>query len=301
MEQIAIAPLDALETALNGLITSLTTSQSFANAPDFTKDLLTADDELTAALATLKRHQANYARILSLRAEVSRLQEEIRNIVRTCGTLREEIGDISAGIVDYSDSGDELEPEHPSDVDYRTIIEFATRIGKHNAAAAREAEEESIRRKVTTKRQEHDSTLAMNGGPVLGEQNGNSQLVEIPEESQYELRLLDSAVAADRASQGMAFPDSQILRLGALGQLQLIRESEGEEGVEKYMESLMRSAEQGDVQAVEEAIKPAGQPANLPSQPATSTLKRPAPPTNQPPAAVAKKVNLEMWDEDDSE
>src|SRR5277367_6792122 len=112
MDKVVLTSLDALEASLNALLTSLTTTPTFSTAPATSDALLSADDSLTTSLTTLKQHQQNYARILHLRAEATRLEDQGQQ----------------------------------QDVDYKTLLSFARRIGKHNIQAAREAEEESIRR-----------------------------------------------------------------------------------------------------------------------------------------------------------
>src|SRR5947207_108606 len=83
-----------LEASLSTLLTSLTTTPTCSTAPAASNALLAADDALTHSLTTLKKHQQNYARILHLRAEATRLENQIKSIIRTCGELRSEIGEI---------------------------------------------------------------------------------------------------------------------------------------------------------------------------------------------------------------
>jgi hypothetical protein len=63
--------------------------------------------------------------------------------MRTCGELRNEIRAIHPSVLEDS-SEDE-------DVDYKTLLSFARRIGKHNIRAAREAEEDLTRRRQNEK------------------------------------------------------------------------------------------------------------------------------------------------------
>src|SRR5947209_1361016 len=91
MEEVVLVPLDALEASLSTLLTSLTTTPTYSTAPTASKALLAADDDLTHSLTTLKKHQQNYARILHLRDEATRLEDQIKSIIGTCGELRSEI------------------------------------------------------------------------------------------------------------------------------------------------------------------------------------------------------------------
>jgi hypothetical protein len=113
--------------------------------------LLTADDTLTSSLTTLKKHQQNYARILHLRAEAARLEDQVKSIMRTCGELRNEIRVIHLSILEDSSEDEDGEGRH-EDMDYKTLLSFARRIGKHNIRAAREAEEDLIRRHQDTEK-----------------------------------------------------------------------------------------------------------------------------------------------------
>ena len=298
MDTVVLTPLSALEGSLSTLLTSLTTTPTFATAPTAANSLLTADDALTSALTTLKHHQQNHARILNLRAEATRLEDQIKSIVRTCGELRNEIGAIYPSILeDFSDDEDEDTGDRKQqDVDYKTLLSFARRIGKHNTEAAREAEEDAIRRQQDTKeRATGGSQQLMNGNtPVVGESTGN----HIPENEQV---WLDETGAAARAAQGMAFPAAERLRLGMLGQLQLVREQGGEEAVEREIEKLMgRTSDQVEDHELEAepgatTIDSRQGPSEVRRQSYAPTSGRPQLPPER------KKLNLDLWNEDEDD
>lgn len=311
MDVIALNPLNALESSLSTLLTSLTTTPTFANAPAATNALLTADDALTSALITLKQHQQNYAKILSLRAEATRLEDQIKSIVRTCGELRNEVGAIHPSILDDSSDDDEDEDEDEDsgarkqrDVDYYTLLSFARRIGKHNTEAAREAEEDAIRRQQEAKERGTATTQILANGNIpapAAESTGNI----IPENEQA---WLDETAAAARAVLGMAFPPAERLRLGMLGQLQLIREQGGEEAVEREVEKLMgirpEDQAEGSDKPMESIVSvEASGEAQSQSQAQTQVPPRSARP--QPPPPERKKsqapLSLDLWDDDDDD
>jgi hypothetical protein len=240
MDSLILSPLDDIETHLTALITTLTQTNTFSNAPQLAKDLLADDDELASALSLLQRHQQNYARILNLREEVSSLQDQLKDTVRKCVAFKTEIGAINPSIVE-EDSEDEDEEDHEgegsvAEVDYHTLLTFAARIGKHNTIAAKEAETEAIRRKIAAKNAS-SAAAAVNGVPSATEPpatqdtvtattgpDGESGVGNNTVETTAELSRIDNAIAIDRARMGMSFPDGPTLRMGALGQLQLFRE-----------------------------------------------------------------------------
>ncbi|EXJ86813.1 hypothetical protein A1O3_03767 [Capronia epimyces CBS 606.96] len=270
MDSVVLDPLNSLETHLNSLVTSLTQTNAFTNAPQIAKDLILDDDNLTASLNLLQRHQQNYARILNLRSEVAGLQEQLRDTIKRCVALRQEIGQVHPSILNTLDSDEEEEEDYDDDqdakvaeVDYHTLLAFAARIGKHNAVAAREAEAEAVKRKVAAKRKTSATTNGVpdSAGPATGNENGNGNATA---ETEAELERIHNTIALTRAQLGMAFPDANILRVGALGQLQLFQErqqhtSSGDEevqaAVEREVERLVRASEdiaEAEVERTEE-------------------------------------------------
>lgn len=222
METQVLQPLSAFETQLNSLVTSLTQTNTYATAPQITQNLLDADDALTTSLNLLHRHQQNYARILNLRAEVASLQEQLKSTIRQCVALRDEVGQIHPSIlsVDLDDGSEEEEEEDAkvAEIDYQTLLTFAARIGKHNAEAAREAEAESRRVKMSAR----SNATAINGGQI--NTSGTAELENATEETNAEIERINNTIAITRAQMGMAFPDAAALRVGELGKLQLFRE-----------------------------------------------------------------------------
>ena len=179
MSTVAIAPFEAFTTHLDALINSLIHTNTFAAAPTAASSLVAADDALTSTLTNFKQHQQNYARILHLRVEAGRLEEELKNIVRKAASLWENIGPIHPSILD-DDAETSDEEEHECDpvgqgigrdVDYHTLLNLATRIGKHNSLAAREAEQEAEGRKIDGLRNEEkmagSHTIAMDTASIV--------------------------------------------------------------------------------------------------------------------------------------
>jgi Vitamin-D-receptor interacting Mediator subunit 4 len=310
MDELVITPLDALEASLGTLLTTLTTTPTFSTAPAASTALLAADDALTSSLTALKEHQQNYARILHLRAEATRLEDQIKSIIRTCGELRNEIGAIHPSILEDSSEDEDGEGQQ-EDVDYKTLLSFARRIGKYNARAAREAEEDSIRRRQDAKeRATAPSRPAANGNvpPVTTETTSGMGNI-IPDNERTWLN--ETAVAA-RAAQGMAFPAAERLRLGMLGQLQYAREQGGEESVEREIERLMGGSLDEET-APQATIEPeaisihatemrrqaqAQAQAQAPTNASTSNARPQRPPERKRSVAP---LNLDLWNEDEDD
>ncbi|ERF74425.1 hypothetical protein EPUS_06603 [Endocarpon pusillum Z07020] len=336
-----LTPLNDLETSFTNLLTSLTTTPTYSAAPSATQSLLAADTSLTSALEALYKHQQNYSRILQLRAEASRLEVQIKSTIRTCVDLRKEIGDIHPSILSHSDWDDENDPEaeNKRDVDYHTLLSFASKIGKHNTAAAKEAEEESTRRLIEARKGQDKSTASAAapqtngtthtatapGATGTGTEAGTSTAAgnvngEITSQTlnlipQHEREWLDAEAAMARARSGMAFPAAENLRKGALGRLQWIREQGGEEAVDKEIESLIGGGKEGnivkeagedeDVVVKEEVVETAaaagrqGVGVGLPSRPQQQQQQQRA--AKEPERKKSLALDLDMWKSDDDD
>ncbi|KAK2749399.1 hypothetical protein FQN57_006331 [Myotisia sp. PD_48] len=193
-----LTPLSSLETKLNALLTSITSTPTAAGATAATISLLETDDALTNALQTLRIHQGNYAKILRLRAEASNLEERVREIVRQVGDLSDEISasayadgseddedqdellDIGDGVQgrDVAMAGTDSElagdryiaaqsQHHNNEVDYKLLLGFARRISKYNSEAAADATRTRAPGPVNGENKEEP-----NSTPTRGEVNG---------------------------------------------------------------------------------------------------------------------------------
>lgn len=275
MSSLALAPLTSLSTHLDALITSLVQTNTFAAAPAAASSLIADDDALTSALATLRQHQQNYARILHLREEAQRLEDELKNVIRKAVSLRDEVGRICPSVLDddYWDDEDEDGGTHTDataveasvhvgegqEVDYHTLLNFASRIGKHNSLAAQEAERESDRRKIAAMKDKSPNNTAVSGTLTTNAEDGvpgidsaanTNANTEERQQQQDVLSLqaqdLENQIARTRAEQGMAFPNPEMLRWGVLGRLQKLREDAGDRGeevVDSEIERMVRESE----------------------------------------------------------
>lgn len=338
IETEVLAHLNSLETSFNALITSVTTTPTYSAAPSASQSLIRADDSLTTALQALHTHQKNYWRILRLRSEANRLEDQIRSTIKTCIDLRKEIGSIHPSILSHSNDSDcEFDEEGGQrDVDYHTLLSFASKIGKHNAAAAKEAEEDSIRRIIKARKVEtapsseppkvNGSTNTMspavtaapttpataaNANATNGDPGTTSHnLIPQPEQD-----WLDAEAAMARARSGMAFPAAENLRRGMLGKLQWIREQGGgEEAVDREVRRMVGEAEgrpmlgqneetgEGAAQSSETQRARDQQPGPgalpLPNRPPQQQAARPPPQHDEKKKSVVA-LDLDLWNEDD--
>jgi hypothetical protein len=263
----------------------LTTTNTFAAAPAATESLLAADDSLSSALAALKKHQNNYAHILHLRSEALRLENQLKEIVRKCNAYTSDINAISPSMLEDSDSDDDEDPK--GEVDYNTLLTLASRIATYNTAAQREAD-------ASLQRMKREAQM-----------NGNSEAH--PEPGVEITSVTDAEIARDRAMKGMAFPDAEILRLGALGRLQVIREQRGEDAVDDEIERLVMESEgggpkpDGDVKMETENDTASSMPSTRARRASQTQRQGPAPTRSQQQLQERKKVNLDLWGGDDEE
>lgn len=285
MDQLVLDPLNDINISLNTLTTSLTTTNTFAAAPVAAESLLSADDALSSALATLKKHQHNYAHILRLRSEARRLEDQIKGTIQQCNAYTSDINSISPGILEESDSDEEEVGK--AEVDYNTLLTLASRIATYNSAAQREAE-------TSLQRIRHESQV-----------NGNG---EAHAEPGAEITgLTDAEIAKDRAMKGMAFPDSEILRFGALGRLQVIREQGGEDGVDAEIDRLVMQSEGEGLDGSDKDIKMdagnhmAPTASDIRIKESSQAQRVASAPSRARPPPLGKKLNLDLWEGDDED
>lgn len=244
-----LAPLSTLSATLDSLQQTLQTSTTFSALPNTTNTLLTADDNLSSALESLHQHQANYARILALRGEVLSLESQIKDIIRRARTLRKDITDIHSGIDNDADADEAEQPE----VDYQQLLNFAARIGKHNAVAKLEAEQEGERLKVEAikarkKSEQLQAAQATSSATGNGASSSSQQQnpTDIADKIDREAAELGARSDAWHSMSRLPFPAPDMLRMGELGRLQLARESDPgdpEGAVEREAEKLVRETE----------------------------------------------------------
>ncbi|KZF25185.1 hypothetical protein L228DRAFT_236305 [Xylona heveae TC161] len=117
MDTILEEDFQRVELTLNALIDSIT---SYNPSPSAAFDLLSADDELSKDLETLSTHQANHARILSLRNTSAALDTLIKNSLMLLADTRKEL---------LSTPATKATPLS-RDVSYAELLAYAKRISK---------------------------------------------------------------------------------------------------------------------------------------------------------------------------
>ena len=261
------------------------------------------------------------------------MEDQIKTTVRTCLDLRKEIGNIHPSILSYPDDssnadGNDSEDDE-KDVDYTTLLSFASKIGKHNTAAAKEAEEESIRRLIQARKEKENITTTITQPQINGNTSTSTTNPETGEPAsqtlipQHERDWLDAEAAMARARSGMAFPAAENLRHGALGQLQWVREQGGEEAVERELERMVAESEGRvgkddsddavaaptlEVESPQTALRVSGLPNRSQQQQQQQGQgqgqgSRPPPPPPQQQEKKKKSValDLDLWNEDDED
>ncbi|KAL1982582.1 hypothetical protein VTN96DRAFT_1168 [Rasamsonia emersonii] len=266
--------LDGLESKLSALLSSLTTSPTAASAPAAAAALLEADDAVSSALDTLRTHQANYAKILRLRAEAESLEERIKSTVRDIAGIGKEIavttGDDDDDDDDASDTETDTESEDEDErdenlmtdgrgeqqgrrrhgrkkrkeVDYRLLLDFARRISKYNKQAAADAAAGVGARPIKKLQKDGDTEMTdVNGdahatGP--GPHEGPDE--PVPSVTKEAAKWLDESADQARQVYMIPYPSEDRIRMGVMGQLQMAA-AERQIDPEKEAERMVREAE----------------------------------------------------------
>lgn len=274
MEAEFLTPLTSLESKVNALLTSITTSPTAAGAPSATAALLKSDDNLTSALETLRTHQANYVKILSLRAEAENLEEKIKGIVREIEGAGKEISTACGddGVGSDSEDGDEdremkdamgavrdrggQKPRGNKEVDYKLLLDFARRISRYNNQAAADAAAGSAARKLQNQNDQQKgdgdvdmtgTTTTVNGQPPPASEKGETG-VGVASLTKDAAMWLDETASWTRDAYMIPYPNEDRIRMGLMGQLQ-IASGDGGPDPEEEVEKLMQEAKGGTSQA----------------------------------------------------
>ncbi|KAF2807657.1 uncharacterized protein BDZ99DRAFT_464576 [Mytilinidion resinicola] len=123
MDAILQAQFQRVETALNTLIDSIT---SYNPSTQAAVNLVAADDELSKGLEQLAVHQANYARILSLRQTVTSLEGQLKGSLTALADLRKEL--LATPATTF--------PASSRHVPFDEVLQFAKNLAKYTAPSA---------------------------------------------------------------------------------------------------------------------------------------------------------------------
>jgi hypothetical protein len=118
MDETLQAQFQRIEAALSTLVDSIAT---YNPSPQAAAELIAADDELSRGLDKLTQHQANHARIQTLRAEEAALEQQLRTSVAALASLRRELFDTPATTF----------PEDSRPVPVDELLRYAKSISKH--------------------------------------------------------------------------------------------------------------------------------------------------------------------------
>ncbi|KAF2027218.1 mediator of RNA polymerase II transcription subunit 4 [Setomelanomma holmii] len=118
MESVLSSQFERVEKALSTLVDSIA---AYNPSPQAALDLVAADDELSQGLDQLAWHQANHARIQSLRTEAESLEEQLKTSVASLASLRHELFDTPATTFPT-----ESRPVHCDE-----LLQFAKNISQH--------------------------------------------------------------------------------------------------------------------------------------------------------------------------
>ncbi|KAJ5156845.1 hypothetical protein N7492_009648 [Penicillium capsulatum] len=297
--------LSTVESKLNALLTTLTTSPAAAGAPAAAVALLDADDALSSAIDTLRRHQENYAKILRLRAEAEQLEDRVKGIVKDIEGFDQEIrtacGDESDSDSDSDEEGQAVGTKKGfrKEIDYRLLLDFARRISKYNLEAAADAAS-GVAAKGTpqgSRLQIPDKNVTMMG--TNGEPDTEGGTEPVASVTKSATQWLDDSANVTREVWMLPYPMEERIRMGLMGQIQLT----AGDNPDKEVDRLIREAEGG----VAEAPAPAPLPetrqeeaAKAAVQAGSSASGAPAPAPKPKPKPKAL-LDLDLYDPDDDD
>lgn len=308
MNSVVQSSLSEVESKLNALLTTLTTSPTAAGAPAAAVALLEADDSLSSAIVTLRQHQENYSKILRLRAEAERLEDRVKGIVRDVEEFDREIRTACGDEEDSDselDSDDETTKKPPrKEIDYRLLLDFARRISKYNHEAAADAANGAANPgKVQASHpqiMDKDVTMAgTNGEPTA---DGAEPVSSVTKNA---TQWLDDSANVTREVYMLPYPMEERIRMGLMAQVQLAAGDDPDKEVER----LIREAE-----GLGAAEPPAPAPhvdtrqeeaANAAVQAGSAATGAPRPaPSGFAPAPKPKSsatLDLDLYDPDDDD
>lgn len=310
MNALVQSSLSDVETKLNALLTTLTTSPAAAGAPAAAVSLLDADDALSSAIETLRRHQENYAKILRLRTEAEQLEGRVKGIVRdiegfdkeirtTCGDDEDSDNDFGSDEEGESRTG---RPAPRKEIDYRLLLDFARRISKYNHEAAADAASAAGKRQ-GPRPQIADKDVTMTG--INGEPAAEEGAEPVSSVTKNATQWLDESANATREVYMVPYPMEERIRMGLMGQAQFAADGDPD----KEIDRLIREAEGlGAAEAPAPAPAPAvdtrqDEAAKAAAQvgaSATGATVAPKPVSKPGPKAKAT-LDLDLYDPDDDD
>lgn len=309
--------LDGFEKQLNTLLSSLT-APTAAGAPSAAISLLEADDVVTSALDTLRTHQANYSKILRLRAEEENLKEHIKGIVRDISGAGQDIVEATGGNDDGDYTDDESESDSESDnenikeksrkgsrkeVDYRLLLDFARRISKYNKEAAADA---AAGIGTGQKKKLQDKQTDANGVDTTADRDG--QEVPVENVTKEATNWLDQTADADRQMFMIPYPNEDRIRMGLMGQIQMAAIDQNLD-LDQEAERMVLEAEGAGIATAIPGAEAGGQDNNLASEAAKAAANAGSQVAERGPASAARApapqpkamLDLDLYDPDEDD
>ncbi|KAJ5606615.1 hypothetical protein N7510_009396 [Penicillium lagena] len=309
MNALVQSSLSSVESKLNALLTTLTTSPAAAGAPAAALALLDADDALSSAIETLRKHQENYAKILRLRSEAQQLEDRVKGIVREIEEFDKEAqtacGDDGESDSDSDSTEDDDEdkisaPKGINEIDYKLLLDFARRISKYNHEAAADAGS-GIGKRLETQKQIADRDVTMggtNGEPTAEEREPVSSVTK------NATQWLDDSANVTREVYMLPYPTEERIRMGLMGQVQLAAGEDADKEVDRLIrEAQGLGAAEGPAPApVEDSTRQADEAAKAAVHAGSSASGAPrAAAPAQPKAKPKALLDLDLYDPDDDD
>jgi hypothetical protein len=309
MNALVQSALTDVESKLNALLTSLTTSPTAAGAPAAAVALLDADDVLTSAIETLRQHQENYAKILRLRNEAQQLEDQVKGIVGDIEGFEKEIrtacGDNGDSDSDFdSDSDDDLGGKQSllrgiKEIDYRLLLDFARRISKYNHEAAADAATGVVKRQEGAALADKDVTMTGTNGNQPTEEGAEPVASVTKNATQW----LDESANVTRQVYMLPYPMEERIRMGLMGQIQLTAGEDSEKEVERLLreaEGLGAAEPPAPVEPAESA-KQAGEAAKAAAHAGSSAAGMPRAHAPAPKPKPKAMLDLDLYDPDEDD
>ncbi|KAL8800118.1 MAG: hypothetical protein Q9182_005391 [Xanthomendoza sp. 2 TL-2023] len=274
MNTLIQGQLDRVEAALNTLTTSI---ESYNPSVPAAIDLLAADDELQQGVKLLAQHQANHTRILHLRSAIEAQEQQTKSTLLLLADTRKELLSTPATVF----------PKNSRNVPFAELLEYAKNISRYTVPPTfRETPPQP--KPPTNDGPKDDATPVVNGsgaGDAVAQAReanaiANGENPEASEESTMKKKKTGVGVSELNEEEVnwlndferqpfVPWPREEIIKRGALGQIQLMREQgvdpEATGAAEEVARKLGAEAEEGgkDVQMGEAPVEPtleAGQP-----------------------------------------
>ncbi|KAL8824510.1 MAG: hypothetical protein Q9191_005016 [Dirinaria sp. TL-2023a] len=237
MNQTIQTRLDRIDASLSTLIDSIA---SYNPSIPAAQELLAADDELNQGVQQLVTHQRNHSRITSLRSEIATLNATITAKLTSLATLRSEI--LTQKITPVPDDDDDA----PQQVPCGELLDFAQRISRYTAPRTTYPAATAARQSLETKAGEEVAEA-----PGKGEVNGVGAEADPAKEAEVQAQ----APVLPGESGFVPWPSEEVIRQGALGQIQAMLEQgvdpttiqiEGEQKVEGGIEDDRKEEQRKD-------------------------------------------------------